>query len=118
MTDRHGGSQNMNKYSVALSTAGSESEAQDLARSLIARGAAACVTIIPKAISYYKWKGDLCEEVEWLMIIKTIPDRQGLIEQIFREMHSYEVPELIMLPIESGKQEYLDWLGASLMANE
>jgi periplasmic divalent cation tolerance protein len=52
------------------------------------------------------------------MIIKTILDRQGLIEQIFRETHSYEVPELIMLPIESGKQEYLDWLGASLMASE
>jgi periplasmic divalent cation tolerance protein len=108
----------MNKYSVALSTSGSETEAQNLARALVARGAAACVTIIPKAISYYKWKGELCEEVEWLMIMKTTRDRQELIEQIFREMHSYEVPELVLLPIEAGKQEYLDWLDAGLMAND
>ena len=104
----------MNKYSVALSTAGSESEAQNLARALVARGAAACVTIIPKAVSYYKWQGKLCEETEWLMLIKTSQDKQGLIEEIFRELHSYEVPELLFLPIESGKQEYLDWLAASL----
>ena len=104
----------MNKYSVALGTAGSELEAQNLARTLVARGAAACVTIIPKAVSYYKWKGELCEEPEWLMIIKTRSDKQLLIEQVLRELHSYQVPELILLPIEAGKQEYLDWLGACL----
>jgi periplasmic divalent cation tolerance protein len=104
----------MNKYSVALSTAGSESEAHKLARALVDRGAAACVTIIPKAFSYYKWKGDLCDSAEWLMVIKTSPDKQAQIEGLFRELHSYEVPELILLPIEAGKIEYLDWLSATL----
>lgn len=104
----------MHRYAVAFSTTASESEAQGLARALVTRGAAACVTIIPKVQSYYKWKGKLCEDVEWLLMIKTQADKQAAIEAVLKEMHSYEVPELILLPVDSGRKEYLDWIESSL----
>ena len=108
----------MHQYTVAFSTAGSEAEAQTLAREMVTRGAAACVTIIPKVCSYYKWKGKLCEDTECLLMIKTQANKKAAIETLFKEKHSYDVAELILLPIEGGHQEYLDWIRSSLATED
>lgn len=95
---------------VLLSTAPSEDEARSLARSLVEAGLAACVNLVPGVRSIYRWEGELCEEGEVLLVIKSVSSqREALIERL-SQLHSYECPEAIALPIVAGAQPYLDWL--------
>ncbi|MBX5494533.1 MAG: divalent-cation tolerance protein CutA [Bryobacteraceae bacterium] len=95
---------------VAISTCGSEEEAEKVARALVDSRLAACVNISSPIRSIYRWKGAVETEREWMLVIKT---RRGLVEQV-REMiqkqHSYDVPEFIVLPIVDGSERYLDWI--------
>lgn len=96
-------------YGAVLVTAPSRDEAKTIASSLIAEKLAACVNIIPTH-SIYTWEGEVCADDEWLLIIKTdLAKYQALQERII-EMHSYEVPEVIALPIVSGSSLYLQWI--------
>lgn len=100
----------MTEKIAVLSTVGSAEEAGRIARHLVDRRVAACVNIIAGARSVYRWKGNIEEAEEWLLIIKT---RRVLFEQLQEELksvHSYEVPEIIALPVVEGYPPYLDWL--------
>ena len=100
----------MTEKIAVLSTVGSAEEAGRIARHLVDRRVAACVNIIAGARSVYRWKGNIEEAEEWLLIIKT---RGVLFEQLQAELksvHSYEVPEIIALPVVEGYPPYLDWL--------
>ncbi|MDX1984178.1 MAG: divalent-cation tolerance protein CutA [Bryobacteraceae bacterium] len=100
----------MTEKIAVLSTAGSVEEAGRIARHLVDRRVAACVNIVAGARSVYRWKGNIEEAEEWLLIIKT---RRVLFEQLqveLKSVHSYEVPEIIALPVVEGSQPYLDWL--------
>jgi periplasmic divalent cation tolerance protein len=95
---------------VVLSTAGSHEEARRLATHFVEKRTAACVNILPAVQSIYRWKGTVEDAQEWLLIIKT---RRSLLPALQRELrvqHSYEVPEMIALPIVEGLPEYLDWI--------
>ena len=99
---------------IVLTTASSEPEAKKIARALVKRKLAACVNIAPKIQSVYRWQGKVEEAEEVLLIIKTTRPKQEEVSAAIRELHSYELPECVVLAIESGSKEYLGWIDASL----
>lgn len=99
---------------VILITTSTGEEAQQIADKLLAQRKAACVNIIPNVHSLFWWKGELDSAEETILIVKS---RASLIDEIVslvKEVHSYEVPEVIALPLVGGNQDYLNWLSAEL----
>jgi len=97
-------------YGVVLTTVSNLDQAKEIAKKLVEQKLCACVNIVPKIISIYSWQNALCEDEEVLMLIKT---RQELFENVKNciiENHTYELPEIIMLPIENGLEGYLSWI--------
>src|SRR5512139_1688386 len=95
---------------VILSTVASAELAQKIAHTLVEAGEAACVNIIPGIRSIYLWQGRVCDEGELLLLIKTTLDRFESVRSSLRRLHTYEVPEIIALPVEVGDSDYLAWL--------
>ena len=95
---------------IAFSTVDSEKEAQKIAKALVQSKLAACVNIIPETTSIYEWKGEICEEKELLLVIKTTPARLDKLKATLEELHPYEVPELVVCPIVDGLPDYLSWV--------
>lgn len=101
---------------LAFTTCDSQAEAHRLARALVDGNLAACVNILPPVTSIYRWKGKIEETPEWLLLIKTSAPLFENLKQQFPTMHSYEVPELIGVPILDGAAPYLKWLDENLPA--
>jgi len=95
---------------VALSTVGSAEEADRLARALVERRLAACVNVVPGVVSHYRWQGELQRDEERLLVIKTRAERIEALRDALRELHPYELPELVAFEISAGSPEYLKWL--------
>ncbi len=93
-----------------LASAGTEENALEIARSLTEEGIAACVSLVPKIRSLYRWKGKVEDETEVLMVIKTRDERLEELERTVRRLHKYEVPEIVALPVEAASAPYLQWL--------
>ena len=104
----------MNKKIVIFTTAGSLDEAYKIARGLVGRRLAACVNIVPKIVSIYRWEGKVEEAEEWLVMIKTTESASARLCEAIRELHSYEVPECICIPVEGGSAAYLKWIEESV----
>lgn len=100
---------NPEKCGVVLVTAASQQEAEAIASALLSARLAACVSMTPIR-SMYVWKGEVNADEEWQLTIKTRLAHFAALEAKVREIHSYEVPEIIALPIVAGSQPYLDWL--------
>ena len=99
---------------LVLTTAGSEPEARKIAQALVERRLGACVNIVPRIQSVYRWEGRVEQAEEYLLLIKTV---KALFEQVrsaISELHSYELPECIAVSIESGSADYLQWLSNSV----
>jgi len=88
-----------------------ESDARSLARTLVEEHLAACCNIIPGVTSIYRWKGKIEEDAEALLFVKTRADMFETLEKRVREIHSYEVPEIVQVPVTAGSQIYLEWIG-------
>lgn len=86
----------------------------DIARELVARKTCACVNIVPGLRSFYLWKGEVEDDAESLLVIKTRADRFDDLERAVRELHPYEVFELIALPVDRGNEAYLRWIDDSV----
>jgi len=99
---------------VVLTTCDSKKRADKLARHLVKQRVAACVNVLPKARSVYRWKEKVEEASEWMLIIKTRRDLFAALRTEIQNQHSYEVPELIALPIVDGSEAYLAWFDAQL----
>jgi periplasmic divalent cation tolerance protein len=103
---------------VVLCTCESKDEARRIARALIEKRLAACVNLLPPVSSIYHWKGAVEEGEETLMIIKSArPLFEKLRSEIAR-LHSYEVPEIVALPIVDGSESYLEWMDRELARSE
>jgi periplasmic divalent cation tolerance protein len=103
---------------VAFSTAGSPEEARRIATALVAEQLAACINIADNIHSIYRWQGTIESAAESMMLIKTRADLVPAIELRLRELHSYDLPELVAISIEQGAQTYLDWLLASTRVSQ
>jgi periplasmic divalent cation tolerance protein len=99
---------------LILTTAESDSEARKIATALVERRLAACVNIIPKVQSVYRWKGKVESAEELLLVIKTVKVLQKQVQSAIRELHSYELPECIAIAVDSGSSEYLQWITDSV----
>jgi periplasmic divalent cation tolerance protein len=104
----------MTEAVLVLTTAGTESEAQKIAHELVKRRLAACVNIVPRIQSVYRWEGKVETAEEFLLVIKTTKTRSADVKAAIRELHSYDVPECIVISIESGSEEYLKWIEESV----
>ena len=107
---------NQREYVVILVTVTSEEEGLRIARSLVDSRLSACVNIISGLRSIYRWNGKIWDENEFLLLIKT---RMVLFEQVegkIKEIHSYEVPEIVAIPITRGSETYLNWLWESTLS--
>ena len=102
------------EYQIVLCTAGSGEQAEAIARALVERRLAACVNVIGGICSFFRWKGKIECEDEKLLVIKSAERLFGELKAAIREIHTYEVPEILAIPIQDGDQPYLDWLGESL----
>jgi len=82
----------------------------NLARALVERRLAACVNVLGPATSFYQWEGSLRQEQETPLVIKTTTEAYPELERVIRELHPYELPEIIALPVERGLDSYLGWV--------
>ncbi len=99
----------INQYGVILTTVPTRQEADTIAHSLLSAQLAACVTLLP-VHSIYTWQGAIHNDPEWQLLIKSTLDRFAELEAKIRQLHSYEVPEIIALPIVAGSEPYLQWI--------
>ena len=99
---------------VVLTTCGNDEDASTLARALIERRLAACVNAVSRVASTYRWKGEIQQDQETLLIIKTTKARLPALERVIREHSKSEVPEVIALPVVAGSQDYLGWVRESV----
>ncbi len=100
-------------FGIVLVTAASEAEAENIAKSLVDCKLAACVSLSPIR-SIYTWQGEIHSESEWQLLIKIDLAKFEALKTKVMELHSYEVPEIIAIPIIAGSDAYLNWIGASL----
>src|SRR5262249_55476187 len=103
----------MTNARIVLTTAGSAEEARNLAHALVDRNLAACVNIVPQIESVYRWQGKVERASEWLLVIKTQASAFPGVRATIEALHSYEMPECIMLEVSEGSREYLDWIEKS-----
>ena len=97
-------------YRVVLVSVPRGGKAESLAEGLVEARLAACVNILPHAVSIYRWKGRVRRDAESLLVIKTVLSRLKALERWVKARHPYEVPEFVVLPVSAGSKEYLTWL--------
>jgi periplasmic divalent cation tolerance protein len=99
---------------VVFTACDSEESAEVLARLLLEQRLAACVNILPKARSIYHWQDKIEDTSEWVLLIKTKRDKFEAVRAAIVKAHSYEVPEVIAIPVVDGSEPYLAWLDREL----
>ena len=102
--------ENRTDLAIVLTTISNEESAGILARSLIELRLAACVNIVPKIRSIYRWEGKVCDDAEVLMIVKTRGDRASALLSHLEERHPYDTPEIVLLSPDQVSQKYADWV--------
>lgn len=108
----------MSGIAVVLSTAGTQAEASRIARALVERRLAACVNVVPGVLSTYRWKGAVQSEAEWLLVVKTTADKFEDVRRAIRELHSYELPEIVMLEAGQVDPDYRAWIDHSVSISD
>ena len=104
----------MSEYMQVVTSVNSRKEAEKICKELVRKRIAACVQILGPINSTYWWKGKVNTTSEWICIIKSRMDLYSLIEITIAEIHSYEVPEILAIPIITGNKSYLRWLEGEL----
>ena len=99
---------------VVVTTVGTEEEANQLAEELVARRHSSCVNIVPVHRSVYRWQGKVCDDREFLLVIKTLEGEYEAVEATVKELHSYELPEILAFQVSRGEAGFLDWIAQSL----
>jgi periplasmic divalent cation tolerance protein len=95
---------------VVLTTAGTQQQANRLAEELVDRRQAACVNIIPIQRSVYRWQGQVCDDSEFLLLIKSTDTEWDAVQETVRELHEYDLPELLAFDVAHGEARFLEWM--------
>lgn len=101
------------EYYTGFCTVPNMHTGKTIANTLVEQKLVSCVNIIPHIISIYRWQGKINEDKEHLLIMKTTADKMALILAKIKDLHPYEVPEIIFFPIQAGFPPYLDWIRQS-----
>jgi periplasmic divalent cation tolerance protein len=104
----------MSNEIVVFCACASAEEAEKIALHLLERRLAACINVVPGVRSYYRWQGVIESAAEFLMLIKSSAELFAELEASIRDRHSYEVPEVVALPVSAGSDKYLEWLRSCL----
>jgi periplasmic divalent cation tolerance protein len=104
-----------NEYVIVMVTTANMNEAEIIAHRLLQERLIACANIIGSVCSLFPWSGKIERAEECLMLMKSRKDLFEKVEEIVKSLHSYEVPEILILPIVEGSKAYLDWLGSCLV---
>jgi periplasmic divalent cation tolerance protein len=104
----------MSERLVVLMTAGSQEEADRIANALVTKMLAACVNVLPGVTSVYRWEGELQRDQEWLLVAKSTRDVLDDLVQCVQAIHSYDLPEVIALPVVGGSEAYLRWVDSEV----
>lgn len=105
----------MDNFIVVISTINDYNKGKEIARKLVEDKLAACVNIIPKVSSVYSWQGEICEDDECLMVMKTKGDLFEPLKDNLIKLHPYKVPEIISFRIKDGNKSYLEWINNSVI---
>jgi len=105
-------------YIIVLMTTATKKEAENITRSLLNQRLIACANVVGPVSSLFWWKKKISQENEFLVLMKTSADLFEKLATTVKQMHSYEVPEIIAVPVTKGEQSYLEWLGGSLRRGE
>ncbi|MEO1146582.1 MAG: divalent-cation tolerance protein CutA [Cyanobacteria bacterium J06638_22] len=108
-------SETASRFGIVLVTAGTELEARTIAQNLVQANLAACVNFYPVQ-SIYTWQGKVQQDPEWQLVIKTDLQRFDELTSTIQAIHSYKVPEIIALPLQTGEPTYLDWMATQTAA--
>ena len=100
----------MSERLVVLMTAGSREEAEKIANALVAEMLAACVNVLPGVTSVYRWEGAVQRDQEWLLVAKSTRQVLDALVRCVQALHSYDLPEVIALPVVGGSEAYLRWI--------
>lgn len=95
---------------VAITTTGTQEQANRLAEELVDRRQAACVNIIPIQRSVYRWQGQVCDDSEFLLVIKSTDEEWDAVQETVRELHEYDLPELLAFNVAHGEARFLEWM--------
>jgi len=99
---------------VVITTVGTEEQANLIAREIVARRQAACVNILPGVRSIYRWKGKICKDGELMLVVKTLEQEVDGVSATIRELHSYELPEILSFQVVRGEANFLEWIASSV----
>lgn len=99
---------------VVVTTVGTEEQAYLIAREIVARRQAACVNIVPGIRSIYRWKGKICKDGELLLIVKTLESELEGVQDTIRELHNYELPEILSFNVSHGERRFLEWIAGNV----
>lgn len=97
---------------LVVTTVGTEEEANELAQELVERHHSCCVNILPIHRSVYRWRGKICTDSEFMLIIKALDASYPAIEAAIKEIHRYELPEILAFDIKQGEEGFLHWIYA------
>jgi periplasmic divalent cation tolerance protein len=99
---------------IVLVTSPQQDLSEAIAHHLVEEGLAACVNVVPGITSIYKWQNEVQKETEQLLVIKSHERLWESLEKRIKELHSYDVPEIVSVPLQNGFQPYLEWMNANL----
>jgi len=95
---------------VVITTVGNEEQANLIAEELIARRHACCVNIVPGIRSLYRWQGKICRDSEFMLMAKTMDSEFEAVAAAIKELHSYELPEILAFAVDRGDPAFLEWI--------
>ena len=105
------------KYCIAYTTTDSKSAAKNIARELIKQKIAACCSIINNIESIYFWENQICDDEEYLLMIKTTKSKIDRLKNAISELHNYDTPEILIVPVVAGSEKYLNWIDNTIGRN-
>jgi len=105
----------MKKYIVVIVSAGSKEEAEKITYALVEKKLVACGKVLGPAKSFYTWQGKIESKEEWVILVKSTKKAFNEIKNTIKTMHSYDVPEILSLPVDEGNEEYFSWISGSVL---